>query len=97
MTETYRGSIASRLGVNMYEIDEGNPHIVVDQDAVRASGVAPMLERICPAHVYSVEADGTLSAEWAACLECGTCLALAPEAVSWRYPAGAMGVVYREG
>ena len=33
-------------------------------------------ERICPAKVYSVEADGTVGVEYAACLECGTCLAV---------------------
>lgn len=97
MAQQYLGSIASRLGANVYETDEGNPHIVINQDAVRAGGIGPMLARICPAHVYTVEADGTVSAEWAACLECGTCLALAPEALSWHYPAGAMGIFYREG
>ena len=97
MADQHLGSIASRLAKNVYETDEGNPHIVVDQEAVRAGGLASLLVRICPAHVYSLEKDGTVSAEWAACLECGTCLALAPKAVSWHYPAGGMGISYREG
>ena len=44
------------------------------------------------------EADGTISVEFAACLECGTCLAVAaPGALTWHYPEGAMGVMFREG
>ena len=97
MADQHLGSIASRLAKNVYETDEGNAHIVVNQEAVRSGGYAALLERICPAKVYTVEADGTVSAEWAACLECGTCRAVAPEAVTWHYPNGGMGIVYREG
>ncbi|MDR2566837.1 MAG: 4Fe-4S dicluster domain-containing protein [Bifidobacteriaceae bacterium] len=91
------GTIAERLARNRYELD-GAPHIEVDQQAARASGAGPLLERICPAHVYAVAEDGSVSLAWAACLECGTCLALAPPGVlTWRYPAGGTGVLYRMG
>ncbi|MDR1186688.1 MAG: 4Fe-4S dicluster domain-containing protein, partial [Bifidobacteriaceae bacterium] len=61
-------------------------------------GAGPLLERICPAHVYTVQPDGSVGALWAACLECGTCLALAPPGVlTWHYPSGGMGIVYRQG
>lgn len=54
--------------------------------------------RVCPAHVYSEEADGTISVEYAACLEYGTCLAVAaPGALKWHYPRGGFGISYREG
>jgi ferredoxin like protein len=36
-----------------------------------------LLVRVCPAHVYSEDADGTIAVEYVACLECGTCLAVA--------------------
>jgi ferredoxin-like protein FixX len=32
--------------------------------------------------------------EYAACLECGTCLAIA---LKWHYPLGGFGVQFREG
>ncbi len=36
--------------------------------------------------------------EYAACLACGTCLAVAaPGALKWRYPRGGFSVQFREG
>ena len=59
---------------------------------------AQLLVRICPAHVYTEEADGSVGFTAAACLECGTCLAVAPEgALSWHYPRGGFGVAFRQG
>jgi ferredoxin-like protein FixX len=35
---------------------------------------------------------------YAACLECGTCKAMAaPGALTWHYPRGGFGIAYREG
>ncbi|MCF2706859.1 4Fe-4S dicluster domain-containing protein [Arcanobacterium haemolyticum] len=95
LTET---SVTERLAGNVYEVDEGNPHIEVNQEIARATGTGKLLVRVCPAHVYSEEEDGTIAVEYAACLECGTCLAVAaPGSLTWHYPAGAMGVMFREG
>lgn len=92
------GSVPERLARNIYEVDEGRSHIVVNQDLVRELGVGKLLVRVCPAHVYTEEADGTIGVEYAACLECGTCLAVAPAgALAWHYPASSMGIMYREG
>ena len=53
---------------------------------------------MCPAHVYSEAPDGTIAVEAAACLECGTCLAVAPPgSLRWHYPRGGFGVTFREG
>jgi ferredoxin like protein len=42
--------------------------------------------------------DGSIAVQHAACLECGTCLALAaPGTLRWHCPAGGFGVVFREG
>lgn len=97
MSQEYMQDLPARLAVNKYETDDENPHIVLDQKAVDDEGVAELLIRICPAHVYSRNPDGTLAVEYAACLECGTCLALGRGAVSWHYPEGGMGISYREG
>ncbi|MDU6828398.1 ferredoxin family protein [Campylobacter sp.] len=91
------GSIAERLSGNLYYIDE-NSHISVDQDALKQSGIGDLLVRICPAHVYTKEADGSVSAAYAACLECGTCLAVANKnELKWHYPIGGCGIFFREG
>jgi len=92
------GSVPERLGRDHFALDEESSHIEVDQDAARAAGAGPLLERVCPAHVYRVDPDGSVGVEYAACLECGTCLAVAPPGVlRWHYPRGGFGVSYREG
>lgn len=92
------GTITERLARDSYDTDEGNSHIEVHQDVARATGAGPLLEAVCPAHVYRVEGDGTISVEFAACLECGTCLAVAPHgSLTWHHPAGGRGVEFREG
>lgn len=98
MTEFAYGSVNDRLAKNLYTVDEGNSHIEINQEIARATGTGKLLVRVCPAHVYSEEPDGTIAVEYAACLECGTCLAVAaPGALSWHYPEGGTGITYREG
>ena len=49
-------------------------------------------------HIEVHQEEATISVEYAACLECGTCLAVAPPGtLTWHYPRGGMGVVFREG
>ncbi len=92
------GSVSSRLVKNSFDVDEGHPHIEVNQEIARATGTGKLLVAVCPAHVYSEAPDGTIDVEYAACLECGTCRAVAaPGALIWHYPEGSMGVNYREG
>ncbi|MFT0846553.1 4Fe-4S dicluster domain-containing protein [Actinomycetaceae bacterium L2_0104] len=92
------GSVPERLAKDLFETDEGKPHIEVNQAIAKATGTGKLLVRVCPAHVYTEEADGSISVEYAACLECGTCLAVAaPGALTWHYPEGSMGVMFREG
>ena len=92
------GSVTERLDKNSYEPDTEESHIQVDQAVIRATGAGPLLVRVCPAHVYSEQPDGTLGVLYAACLECGTCSAVAPPgALTWHYPRSGMGVTFREG
>ncbi|MCL4722190.1 MAG: 4Fe-4S dicluster domain-containing protein [Gammaproteobacteria bacterium] len=92
------GGISERLARNTYHLDEDECHIEVDQEIARRTGTGKLLVRICPAQVYGEAADGTITVEYAACLECGTCLAVAaPGALTWHYPRGGFGIAYREG
>lgn len=92
------GSIPERLARNSYVTDEGFSHIAIDQEVARATGTGKLLVAVCPAHVYAEEADGRISVEYAACLECGTCLAVAaPGSLTWHYPRGGFGIEFREG
>lgn len=92
------GSITERLNGNLYYLDEEESHIKVNQEVAKKTGDGKLLVRICPAHVYSEEADGSIGVSYAACLECGTCLAVAkPDLLEWHYPRGGFGVSFREG
>ena len=91
-------SVPQRLTKNRFNLDEQESHIEVNQDIAKATGTGKAIVACCPAHVYSEEPDGTISVEYAACLECGTCLAIAaPGALKWHYPRGGFGVQFREG
>jgi len=90
--------IPERLAGNRFVLDEDQSHIVVDQERLRATGSDERIIACCPAQVYSRAADGTIAVEYAACLECGTCLAVAaPGSLTWRYPRGGHGVQFRDG
>lgn len=89
---------SDRLHANKYSTDEAHSHIHIDQQQARITGCGPMLTRVCPAHVYSMGDDGEIYAEYAACVECGTCKAVAPPGVlSWHYPRSAKGIEFRHG
>lgn len=91
-------SIPERLAGNRYETDEEESHIVVNQELARSTGTGKRIVAVCPAGVYSEEADGTISVEYAACFECGACLAVAsPGALEWHYPRGGFGISFRQG
>ena len=91
------GTVNQRLAKNVFHTDD-NPHIEINQELLRRSASAQRIINICPARVYSMEANGEVRAEHAACLECGACLAVAtPGSLRWVYPQGGMGIEYREG
>jgi ferredoxin like protein len=90
-------TVPERLAANSFNVDEEESHITVDQEVCRKTRTGPALISVCPAGVYS-EQDGLILVDHAACLECGTCLAVAaPGSLTWHYPRGGFGVSFREG
>ncbi|MGD0447034.1 MAG: 4Fe-4S dicluster domain-containing protein [Candidatus Dormibacteria bacterium] len=90
-------TIPQRLAADSFHIDEDESHITIDQELCRSTGTAKALIAVCAAGVYQ-ERDGQLVADYAGCLECGSCFAVAaPGAIQWHYPRGGYGVNYREG
>lgn len=91
-----RMPITEKLAINKYEVNEGEPHIAINQELCRQCSDRRCLF-ICPAHLYS-EQNGEIIVEWAGCLECGTCKAVCPHgALTWNYPQGGFGIIYRHG
>lgn len=89
------------IGVNKYNVDEGNAHI-------RLRGALPdgvddaefgKLVRVCPAALYKVDDGGHKSFDHAGCLECGTCRIVCEDTIleRWDNPGPTMGVQYRFG
>jgi ferredoxin like protein len=90
-------SMAERLAANKYVLDESHPHISIDNTVCRQSCTTKACTIACPANVYS-EKDGEIVAEWAGCLECGTCRSACIEGgLTWSFPRGSFGIIYREG
>jgi ferredoxin like protein len=92
-----RISVAEKLSVNKYELDEGVPHISVDNAICQQQCQLKPCLFVCPANVYT-EQNGEIMVDWAGCLECGTCKVACPSAaLHWEYPRGGFGVIYRHG
>jgi ferredoxin-like protein FixX len=92
-------SIADKLALDKFYVDEDNAHIEIDKDYPDL-GEKQKLVKACPAGLYSLDEDGhTLNFDYAGCLECGTCriLALGTVIKKWEYPTGTFGVEYRMG
>ena len=85
------------LGLNHYEVDEGNPHIVLADEIARAEFLK--LVRVCPAGLYRIDAEGTTSFDYAGCLECGTCRISCGDTIvtSWENPQPEKGIQFRYG
>lgn len=92
-------SLDDRLGLNKYEIDEAQSHILVDQSLCLRCQLRPCLT-VCPAAVY-VAVDGEIVARYENCLECGTCQIACDTGgeggITWNPPQGGFGIVFRYG
>lgn len=92
-----RMSIPEKLSVDKYELDEGHPHIEIDNAVCRKMCATKACLLVCPAGVYS-DLDGEILADWAGCLECGSCrVACQPHGLHWVVPRGGFGIMYRSG
>lgn len=89
---------ADLLGIDKFNVDEENPHIVLDPDACAACKPKPCLY-VCPAVLYTLDAQGRISYDYAGCLECGTCRVMCSNQgiTRWEYPRPTFGVSYRFG
>lgn len=86
-----------KLGINKFNVDEHNPHIIVTSQPQMAT--LDLLTKACPAGLYKKQEDGSVRFDYAGCLECGTCriLGLGSALEKWEYPRGTFGVEYRYG
>ncbi len=83
------------LALDRFDVDEGNPHILVDK-AICATCQGRACLVACPARCYRLK-DGAVSFDYAGCLECGTCRVLCSDGgvTRWNYPRASFGVSFR--
>jgi ferredoxin like protein len=71
-------------------------HIVVDSDVCRSCTTKACVVA-CPANLFVPTTDGGVLFNYEECFECGTCYLVCNHegALSWSYPVGGHGVVFR--
>jgi ferredoxin like protein len=85
------------LGLDKFEVDEDEPHIVLDKAICAKCKEKPCLVA-CPAVLYTLKGE-EVNFEYVGCLECGTCRMVCKNKgiVKWQYPRGTFGVNFRYG
>ena len=71
-------------------------HITVDGDLCRGCTTRECVTA-CPANLFVPTSDGGILFNYEQCFECGTCYLVCNTAgaITWRYPTGGRGVVFR--
>lgn len=84
-----------RMGTAEFRVHE-RAHITVDSDACR-SCTTQECTIACPANLFIPTADGGILFNYEHCFECGTCYLVCNKegAISWTYPEGGHGVVFK--
>ena len=90
-------SFADRMDMVQFDVAE-KAHIVVDS-AVCEHCSTKACVTACPADLFVPKADGGILFNYEQCFECGTCYLVCNNegAISWSYPEGGRGVVFRNG
>jgi ferredoxin like protein len=96
MSEYPEVSFESRMETVDFRVDPDRAHITVDGDACRGCTTQACVVA-CPANLFVPRADGGILFNYEQCFECGTCYLVCNThgAITWTYPEGGHGVVFR--
>ena len=88
-------SFQERMATAEFRIHH-QPHIVVDGSVCEGCSTRECIVA-CPANLFVPTSDGGLVFNHEQCFECGTCYLVCNRegAISWNYPEGGHGVVFR--
>ena len=91
-------NIETKLGLDVFQIDNEQPHILIDQEICQSRCTIRYCLHVCPANLYELNERGEIIVDYEGCLECGTCyIACRQDALTWHYPRAGYGVQYRFG
>jgi ferredoxin like protein len=90
-------SFADRMDTVTFDVSE-KAHIVVDSAVCEGCSTKACVSA-CPADLFVPKSDGGILFNYEQCFECGTCYLVCDNegAISWSYPEGGRGVVFRNG
>jgi ferredoxin like protein len=87
--------IDDKLALNLFHVDE-KAHIQIKPEICRKCP-HKACTHTCPVANYTLEGDEVVFS-WEGCLECGTCKLVCDQgSVTWDYPQGGCGILYRLG
>ena len=98
MSDRYRDvSFEDRMSTVDFRVSE-RAHITVDAGVCRTCPTKACVYA-CPADLFVPTSDGGILFNYEHCFECGTCYQVCdgPGAITWTYPDGGHGVVFRKG
>lgn len=89
-------SFEDRMGTVEFRIAK-DAHITVDSEICRSCTTRACVSA-CPANLFAPTAEGGILFNYEECFECGTCYLLCNNegAITWSYPEGGHGVVFRQ-
>lgn len=89
--------IEDKLYLIGYNVDHDFSHLDISDPEACKSCEKKQCTYVCPASVYTYdEKEDRISINYDACVECGTCR-IACDFISWKYPRGGFGVLYKFG
>jgi ferredoxin like protein len=94
----WRGiSFAERMATVDFRVG-ARAHITVDSEVCRSCTTMACVTA-CPANLFAPTSDGGILFNYEECFECGTCYMVCNSegAITWTYPDGGQGVVFRHG
>jgi ferredoxin like protein len=90
-------SFEDRMATVEFRVGE-RAHITVEADVCRSCTTKACVTA-CPANLFAPTSDGGILFNYEQSFECGTCYLVCNEegALTWTYPDGGQGVVFRHG
>ncbi len=77
-------NIESKLGLDVFQIDHEQPHILIHQELCRTRCSIRYCLHVSQANLYTLNPQGEVVVDYEGCLECGTYLVACQDgALTW--------------